>query len=68
MTTIGFALHSNGKRYLQCASAHLTAFVGLVVDAGMPVGANIVNPVTDAGTLTVGCVLHYRDSEMYCWC
>ena len=59
VVAVGVTVTADGKRYLQCGATHLTAFMGLFVKSGVPIGVNTVNLVPDAGTLQVG---------MSCWC
>ena len=53
VVAVGVTVTADGKRYLQCGATHLTAFMGLFVKSGVPIGVNTVNLVTDAGTLQV---------------
>ena len=44
---------SAGKSYVQCGSAHLTAFISTAVVSGMTIDVNEISPVSDAGLLVV---------------
>ncbi len=43
----------NGKTYLECASAHLTSFIGSISRGAVSVRVNSVSPLSDSGQLVV---------------
>ena len=56
VTVIGFAV-VNGTSYLQCGSTHLTAFLGADLTIRPTFEVNVVDPVGDAGSLTVSTII-----------
>ena len=64
VVAVGVTVTADGKRYLQCGATHLTAFVGLFVKSGVPIGVNTVNLVSDAGTLQVRTWYQCRSAQV----
>ena len=52
MLTLGFVT-IDGRPRVQCGTAHLTAFVGVVSVDSFGFGVNAVDPLHDAGSLQV---------------
>ena len=53
MITVGFVTVESTP-YLQCASVHLTAFLGSFSTSGLDFSVNEVDPIGDAGNILVG--------------